>query len=248
VREQGTPRVSALAGPPASGRSLWLDWLALSGRAADPPAIRVEPDRAPRTWLEGAAAEAIQLVERAPVRPVAIAASAAAFSAWLGERRDRAAALIAEGLIDLAPDREAAPGASPAGDPAGTASTGTASGVGAAALSRARSLAELTLFEALAATRSTAGRFELNQLVGFHFGGRPAEVDLLSRGDRLAIEVDGPHHFADPDGYRRDRRKDLLLQAHGYAVVRFLAEDVLADPRAAVRAVCELLARRGGER
>jgi very-short-patch-repair endonuclease len=112
---------------------------------------------------------------------------------------------------------------------------------------RARSLAELTLFEALEATRSTAGRFELNQPVSFHFGERAAEVDLLSRSDRLAIEVDGHHHFTSLDHYRRDRRKDALLQAHGYAVVRFLADDVLAEPRAAVRAVCEMLAHgRGG--
>ena len=30
----------------------------------------------------------------------------------------------------------------------------------------------------------------------------------------------------DPDYYRRDRRKDALLQQDGYFVLRFLAEDV----------------------
>ncbi|NCD35215.1 MAG: hypothetical protein EOL87_17595 [Spartobacteria bacterium] len=30
----------------------------------------------------------------------------------------------------------------------------------------------------------------------------------------------------EPDAYRRDRRKDLLLQEHGYFVLRFLTEDV----------------------
>jgi len=29
-----------------------------------------------------------------------------------------------------------------------------------------------------------------------------------------------------PDAYRRDRRKDALLQEHGYFVLRFLAEDI----------------------
>jgi very-short-patch-repair endonuclease len=82
--------------------------------------------------------------------------------------------------------------------------------------------------------------------VSFAFGGRGAEIDLLSRADELAIEIDGYHHFTDAEGYRRDRRKDLLLQAHGYAVVRFLADDVLADPRAAVGAVVELLGVRRG--
>jgi very-short-patch-repair endonuclease len=30
------------------------------------------------------------------------------------------------------------------------------------------------------------------------------------------------------EAYRRDRRKDLALQRHGYLVLRFLAEDVVA--------------------
>ena len=33
-------------------------------------------------------------------------------------------------------------------------------------------------------------------------------------------------HLGDPEAYRRDRRKDQLLQEHGYFVLRFLAEDV----------------------
>jgi very-short-patch-repair endonuclease len=32
--------------------------------------------------------------------------------------------------------------------------------------------------------------------------------------------------LADADAYRRDRRKDLLMQENGYFVLRFLAEDV----------------------
>ena len=31
------------------------------------------------------------------------------------------------------------------------------------------------------------------------------------------------------DAYRRDRRKDQLLQENGYFVLRFLAEDVVKD-------------------
>jgi very-short-patch-repair endonuclease len=45
---------------------------------------------------------------------------------------------------------------------------------------------------------------------------------------RLAVELDGFFHFLGPDGYRRDRRKDWELQRHGYLVLRFLAEDVVA--------------------
>jgi len=52
------------------------------------------------------------------------------------------------------------------------------------------------------------------------------EVDLLAADTRVAIELDGAHHLADPLAYRRDRRKDLLLQENGYLVLRFLAEDI----------------------
>jgi very-short-patch-repair endonuclease len=40
------------------------------------------------------------------------------------------------------------------------------------------------------------------------------------------VELDGAQHLADPIAYRRDRRKDQLLQENGYLVLRFLAEDV----------------------
>ena len=52
------------------------------------------------------------------------------------------------------------------------------------------------------------------------------EVDLLCRGARIAVELDGAQHVADPIAYRRDRKKDQLLQENGYLVLRFLAEDV----------------------
>lgn len=52
------------------------------------------------------------------------------------------------------------------------------------------------------------------------------EVDLLCTAVGLVVEIDGPQHLADPDAWRRDRRKDALLQEHGYFVLRFLAEDV----------------------
>jgi hypothetical protein len=38
------------------------------------------------------------------------------------------------------------------------------------------------------------------------------EVDLLSRQLRVAVELDGPQHLAGAVAYRRDRRKDRLLQ------------------------------------
>ena len=52
------------------------------------------------------------------------------------------------------------------------------------------------------------------------------EVDFVDAHARIAIELDGPQHLADVDAYRRDRRKDALLQENGYVVLRFLAEDL----------------------
>src|SRR5687768_12322404 len=52
------------------------------------------------------------------------------------------------------------------------------------------------------------------------------EVDFLCSDLRIALELDGAQHLASVDAYRRDRRKDLLLQQNGYLVLRFLAEDL----------------------
>ncbi len=38
--------------------------------------------------------------------------------------------------------------------------------------------------------------------------------------------IDGQQHLSSKVAYRRDRRKDWLLQENGYLVLRFLAEDV----------------------
>ncbi len=92
----------------------------------------------------------------------------------------------------------------------------------------ARSAAERYLFDILESAVETRGLFELNGTLDFTFGpNRLIEVDLVARSLKLAIEVDGYHHFHDPEAFRRDRRKDLELQKHGYLVARILAEDVV---------------------
>lgn len=55
------------------------------------------------------------------------------------------------------------------------------------------------------------------------------EIDLLCADSRLVVEVDGAQHLADPVAYRRDRRKDQLLQENGYLVLRYLAEDLARE-------------------
>jgi very-short-patch-repair endonuclease len=92
---------------------------------------------------------------------------------------------------------------------------------------RARSATEAFLYRRLQSLPETAGRFKLNVQLPIPFDGwGNMEVDLLNAESRLVLELDGAQHLAHADAYRRDRRKDALLQEHGYFVLRFLAEDV----------------------
>ena len=91
----------------------------------------------------------------------------------------------------------------------------------------ARSATEAFLYRRLETLAATRGRFRLNTPLPIPFDGwGQMEVDLLDEEARLAIELDGGQHLANADAYRRDRRKDQLLQENGYFVFRFLAEDV----------------------
>jgi very-short-patch-repair endonuclease len=200
------------------GREIWTQWTELSGREG--PLLDGAFDERIR--------EAVAQALRDPGRPLAVLVAPEVAAEWRTGRTDRLAAMVDEGWL-VVPE----PPAELRGRPARL---------------DARSAAEATLFEALEATPATAGRFLLNESLSVRFGPQAAEIDLLSRGDRIAVEIDGVHHFADPDCYRRDRRKDLLLQTQGFVVVRLLAEDVMRDVRTSVTAVCQALAYRLEER
>ncbi len=91
----------------------------------------------------------------------------------------------------------------------------------------ARSATEAFLYRRLQTLPVTRGRFKLNTRLPIQFDDRgEMEIDFLDAEARLVVELDGPQHLADPEAYRRDRRKDFLLQENGYLVVRFLTEDV----------------------
>jgi very-short-patch-repair endonuclease len=95
---------------------------------------------------------------------------------------------------------------------------------------RARSASESFLYQRLETLPETRGRFRLNVDLPIAFDGwGRMEVDLLCVDSRVVVEVDGAQHLADPVVYRRDRRKDQLLQESGYLVLRYLAEDVTKD-------------------
>ncbi len=94
-------------------------------------------------------------------------------------------------------------------------------------LARARSSSEAFLFRRLETMDNTRGQFGLNAVLSIPFDETGhMEVDLLCAAEKVVIEIDGPQHLSDTAAYRRDRRKDLLLQESGYFVLRFLAEDL----------------------
>jgi very-short-patch-repair endonuclease len=258
VRLHGTPRVTVLIGG-ARASAMWQRWLkvaALEGMLVDGE-------------ISVAVQEAAGRAAVSPAMPIAVACSPAALRTWRAGRRDRLAAMVDEGSVeipDVLPDEGEIVGTGASAEGPTVASSASAIGPAPASTTShapgavtpgrrhrshvidARSAAEAALFEALEATPSTAGRFELNEYLSVFFGSGAAEVDLLSREDRIALEVDGYYHFADLDAYRRDREKDLLLQLQGFVVIRVLAQDVVKDARPAVNAVSRVLALRGGER
>ncbi|HWK10005.1 MAG TPA: DEAD/DEAH box helicase family protein, partial [Vicinamibacterales bacterium] len=110
---------------------------------------------------------------------------------------------------------------------------------------RARSATEAFFYRRLDTLKETAGRFRVNVALPIPFNGfGTLEVDLLCADARIAIELDGGQHLADPIAYRRDRRKDQLLQENGYFVLRFLAEDVGKELDAVLDAILRVLVRR----
>ncbi len=114
-------------------------------------------------------------------------------------------------------------------------------------IERARSATEAFLYRRLETLPGTAGLFLLNAQLSIPFDGwGQMEVDLLYADGRIAIELDGSQHLANADAYRRDRRKDLLLQENGYFVLRFLAEDVGKHLDSVLDAILRTLSHRRG--
>jgi hypothetical protein len=95
---------------------------------------------------------------------------------------------------------------------------------------RARSASEAFLYRRLGTLPETRGIFPVNVALPIAFDGwGRMEVDLLCADLRVVVETDGAQHLSDPVAYRRDRRKDQLLQESGYLVLRYLAEDLAKE-------------------
>jgi len=195
---------------------------------------------------EAMAALAESVLGRVPAFPVSLLAHREWLAPFASSSASRATTLVREGIIDLPREvasslpeelgafvravRDLSPAAHPLGRLLFEATQACSSPASdSEAADRARSAAERFLFECLECFAPTRGLFELNVSPGFTMEGRPVEVDLLSRGLRIAIEIDGWFHFRAPEDYRRDRRKDFALQRHDFIVVRFLAQDVVSE-------------------
>ncbi len=199
--------------------------IAFSVTGSEPAAVR---------RLEKIAVAAANIVEFAPLLPVAIFAGAPAWSAYEREGMQRHAKdLVLAGLIRAETLRSGT-----SADDERERSVETARSVlveakarpsDSAADARAKSVAERLVHRALQANSYTRDHFELNGTLDVFFGTKRLEVDLLDRTCAIALEIDGHFHFRNTDAYRRDRSKDLLMQQNGYLVIRTLAEDAVEE-------------------
>lgn len=99
-------------------------------------------------------------------------------------------------------------------------------------------LGQLLLQQLLEAEPVTRGLFHVNAPFSLALG--DATVDLACASLRVAIEVDAPS-FA-PE--RRDGKRDLLLQTHGFVVARFFADEIVEESSEVVQAIVQLVLRR----
>jgi len=192
---------------------------------------------APPQRLERSATAVVTLVEAAPLLPVSLCVDASTWSAYERDgTQSHAKDVLSAGLVVRASEpaqREHEPLRQHA---RATLAEAKSHPRDREADSRARSAVEQLVYEALQTNPYTRDRFQLNGTLDVFFGSRRLEVDLLDRAGGVALEIDGYYHFRDPEAYRRDRAKDLLMQRNGLLVVRALACD-------AVEALDELVAR-----
>jgi very-short-patch-repair endonuclease len=227
--------------------------------------LLIPPESHPSADLLAAAKMLAALVTAAPALPIGMQASASAIESLMQSSADsRLATLLREGAVNLETgDSDQLP-SDPAekGNAIPVATLAYLTRIGAAAEvkellaetarhlvkptkeeeDRARSAAEQFLFRVLELLPATAGRFKLNERLEFQHGPRSAEGDLVAAAERVAIELDGHYyHLADAEAYRRDRKKDYSYQRHGYLILRFLSEDVVARLEEIVKRITEAI-------
>jgi very-short-patch-repair endonuclease/predicted transcriptional regulator of viral defense system len=68
------------------------------------------------------------------------------------------------------------------------------------------------------------------------------EVDFLWRPQRVVVEVDGYRYHSHARAFERDRERDGILVANGYAVIRVTWSQLLQNPEAVIARVAATLA------
>ncbi|WP_308115666.1 DUF559 domain-containing protein [Rhodococcus sp. BP-241] len=106
----------------------------------------------------------------------------------------------------------------------------------------AASAAEILLDRVLSTREWAAGRRH-NRSVRPTTLSRPFTLDVSWVDERVAIEIDGHEHRARAQ-FADDRSRDNLLQTHGWIVLRFTNEDVLADHESVMTMIEQALHRR----
>jgi very-short-patch-repair endonuclease len=100
-------------------------------------------------------------------------------------------------------------------------------------LRRRTTIAERVLWNRLRSRALCGMKFVRQEPVG------PYIIDLVCREQRLVIEVDGGQHAESP----RDAIRDRWLRNHGYRVLRFWNNDVIANTDGVLEAIVDTLQR-----
>ncbi len=74
-------------------------------------------------------------------------------------------------------------------------------------------------------------------------GGVHTEVDFLWQSERVVVEVDSWRYHRQRGQFRRDRRRDQLLELEGWGHARFTDDEVVGDSRHVEGVLSSLLAR-----
>jgi very-short-patch-repair endonuclease len=98
-------------------------------------------------------------------------------------------------------------------------------------LRRRTTIAERALWNRLRSRALFGMKFVRQEPIG------PYIVDLVCREQRLVIEVDGGQHV----GSSRDAIRDRWLRNHGYRVLRFWNNDVIANADGVLEAIADTL-------
>ena len=115
--------------------------------------------------------------------------------------------------------------------------------VGTATPPDARAAALRFLLRRLETLSPTRGRFRSDVRLAIPCGVNPElEVALCDADDRIAVQLDDGAALAEPEAYRRARREDILLQANGFRVLRFLVADIPPRLPAVLDAILRLQA------